>query len=71
MSSVLGFARALEENKVSEEEKPAVYHTISVKSKQMNDMIQKMFSYAKMESDGFTLKTNQEVISKQKGGHFF
>lgn len=55
MSSVLGFARALEAGNVSDDEVPAVYHTICEKTIQMNDMIQKMFRYAKMESDGYSL----------------
>ena len=63
MASVLGFARALEEDNVSEEEKKAVYRLICDKSTQMNDMILKMFHYAKMESDGYSLSLKKEDIS--------
>ena len=56
MASVLGFARALEKNAVSEEERENIYYLIAEKSNQMNDMILKMFQYAKMESDGYSLK---------------
>lgn len=63
MASVLGFARALEEDNVSEEEKKAVYRLICDKSTQMNDMILKMFHYAKMESDGYYLSLKKEDIS--------
>lgn len=62
MSSVLGFARALEEGKVKEEEQQAIYRAISDKSTQMNDMILKMFHYAKMESDGYSLALKSEDL---------
>lgn len=55
MASVLGYARALEENAVPSEEQGHIYHLIADKSNQMNDMILKMFQYAKMESDGYSL----------------
>ena len=55
MASVLGYARALEEKAVSKDEEDNIYHLIVDKSNQMNDMILKMFQYAKMESDGFHL----------------
>lgn len=62
MSSVLGFARALEEGKVTESEQQAVYRAICDKSTQMNDMILKMFHYAKMESDGYSLALKEEDL---------
>ncbi len=62
MSSVIGFARALEEGKVSEAEQKAVYRSICDKSTQMNDMILKMFHYAKMESDGYSLALKSEDL---------
>lgn len=63
MSSVLGFARALEDGKVSKAEQQAVYRSICDKSTQMNDMIIKMFHYAKMESDGYSLSLKREDLS--------
>ncbi len=62
ISSVLGFARALEENAVLEDEKQIVYRTISGKSLQVDDMIQKMFLYAKMESEGYSLCLSEQDI---------
>lgn len=62
ISSVLGFARALEEGAVSEEEKQTVYRTISGKSLQVDNMIQKMFRYAKMESEGYSLCLSEQDI---------
>ncbi len=55
MSSVLGFARALENGAVKEEEQQAVLHTICEKSLQVDDMIRKMFQYAKYDSEGYNL----------------
>lgn len=55
MASVIGYARALEEGAVQEDELNKVYKIISDKSNQMNDMILKMFQYAKMESKGYEL----------------
>ena len=62
MASVLGFARALEEGKVSADEQQVVYRTICDKSSQMNDMVLKMFQYAKMESDGYSLSLKSEDL---------
>lgn len=62
MASVLGFARALEEGNVSSQEQQAVYRAICDKSTQMNDMILKMFHYAKMESDGYSLALKNEDL---------
>ncbi len=62
ISSVLGFARALEAGAVSEDEKQNIYRTISGKSLQVDDMIQKMFRYAKMESDGYSLTLSPQDI---------
>lgn len=55
MSSVLGFARALEEGKVPVEEQQQVVHTICQKSMQVDGMIRRLFQYAKMESEGYEL----------------
>lgn len=62
MSSVLGFARALEEGKVSADEQQIVYRAICDKSTQMNDMVLKMFQYAKIESDGYSLACKSEDL---------
>lgn len=62
MASVLGFARALEEGAVSDEDKSKIYHLIGDKSNQMNDMILKMFQYAKLESCGYNLKLQEMDI---------
>ena len=56
ISSVLGFARALESGTVKEEEQSLILHTICEKSLQIDEMIQKMFQYAKLEADGYSLQ---------------
>lgn len=63
MSSVIGFARALENGNVDEADLMLTYHTICKKSLQMDEMIQKMFQFAKMESDGYHLQTKECDIS--------
>lgn len=68
MASVLGYARALEEDAVSDSEKENVYHLIAQKSNQMNDMILKMFQYAKMESDGYGLTLVETDLCKMLRG---
>ncbi len=59
IASVLGLARALEEGAVSEEELQSVYSTISGKSLQVDDMIQKLFRYAKMTSEGYAISCSE------------
>ena len=56
ISSVLGFARALESGTVKAEEQALILHTICEKSLQIDEMIQKMFQYAKLEADGYSLQ---------------
>ncbi|MBE6765772.1 MAG: HAMP domain-containing histidine kinase [Ruminococcaceae bacterium] len=62
ISSVLGFARALESGAVEPEKQQTVYRTISAKSLQIDDMIQKMFRFAKLESDGYSLSLCERDI---------
>lgn len=56
ISSVLGFARALESGTVKTEEQQLIFHTICEKALQVDEMIQKMFQYAKLEADGYSLQ---------------
>lgn len=56
ISSVLGFSRALESGAVKAEEQQLILHTICEKSLQVDEMIQKMFQYAKLEADGYSLQ---------------
>lgn len=56
MSSILGFSRALEDDSVKEEERQYIVHTICNKSLQVDDMIKKMFQYAKMDTAGYELR---------------
>ncbi len=55
MASILGYARALESGNVSSAEQDAVCRTISAKALQVDDMVQKLFRYAKLETEGYTL----------------
>lgn len=56
ISSVLGFARAMENGAVKEEEQQLILHTICEKTLQVDKMIQKLFQYAKLESEGYSLQ---------------
>ena len=62
ISSVLGLARALESEAVPNDEKQTVYRTISSKSLQVDEMIQKLFRYAKMESEGYALSLTERDV---------
>lgn len=64
ISSVLGFARALESGAVKEEEQQTVLHTIGEKTLQVDEMIQKMFQYAKLEADGYLLQCQNTDLCK-------
>jgi signal transduction histidine kinase len=56
LTTVCGYARALVDDMVSEEEKRKEYlHAIYAKSLRMDDLITLLFEYVKMDSDGFSL----------------
>ncbi|MDE7275430.1 MAG: HAMP domain-containing histidine kinase [Lachnospiraceae bacterium] len=56
LTTVCGYARALVDDMISEEEKRKEYlHAIYAKSLRMDDLITLLFEYVKMDSDGFSL----------------
>lgn len=56
LTTVCGYARALVDDMVLEEEKKKEYlHAIYAKSLRMDDLITLLFEYVKMDSDGFSL----------------
>lgn len=56
LTTVCGYARALVDDMVSEEEKKKEYlRAIYAKSLRMDDLITLLFEYVKMDSDGFSL----------------
>lgn len=55
MTTVAGYAKALEDGMVPEEKRAEIYSAIQTKSARMSDLINLLFDYVKLDSDGFTL----------------
>ncbi len=55
MTSVQGFAAALKEGRVKPDEMQEVYGIIHSKSCYMNELLDTMFAYAKLNTEGYTL----------------
>ena len=60
ITTISGYAQALKDNVVKDEEKRLEYlQAIENKSKRMSDLINLLFEYVKLDSDGFTLDTEE------------
>ena len=55
MTTVSGYAKALEDGMVKDEDKGKYLSAIQTKSKRMNDLIILLFDYIKLDSEGFKL----------------
>lgn len=53
MTSVQGFAKALSDGKIKTEEQQEIFDIIYRKSNSMNDMVNTLFDYAKLGTDGY------------------
>ena len=53
MTSVQGFAKALSDGKIKPEEQQEIFDIIYHKSNSMNDMVNTLFDYAKLGTDGY------------------
>ncbi|MEE5993439.1 MAG: HAMP domain-containing sensor histidine kinase [Oscillospiraceae bacterium] len=53
MTSVQGFAKALSDGKIRPEEQQEIFNIIYRKSNSMNDMVNTLFDYAKLGTDGY------------------
>ena len=53
MTSVQGFAKALSDGKIKPEEQQEIFDIIYRKSNSMNDMVNTLFEYAKLGTDGY------------------
>ena len=53
MTSVQGFAKALSDGKIKPEEQQEIFNIIYRKSNSMNDMVNTLFDYAKLGTDGY------------------
>ncbi len=56
ITSISGFAKALEDGKISEEEKSEIYGIISNKSDSMNGLVDELFEYSQMGTEEYRLK---------------
>ncbi|MBO4899150.1 MAG: HAMP domain-containing histidine kinase [Lachnospiraceae bacterium] len=55
MTTVAGYAAALQDGMVSDEKRAEICAAIQTKSARMSDLINLLFDYVKLDSDGFTL----------------
>ncbi len=55
MTSLVGYAKALDDGLVSEERKKEIYASMLKGTGRMNDLINLLFDYVKLDSDGYTL----------------
>ena len=55
MTTVSGYARALSEGMIKPERQQEYLETITAKTERMNDIIQMLFNYSRLDSDGFEL----------------
>lgn len=64
ITSILGFSKALKEKDLEEEQQLKIADTIYTKSKQTSELIDTMFEYLKLETQGYELKFQQEDICR-------
>lgn len=62
MTTVSGYAMALSDGMVSDDKKQEYLDAINAKSKRMNDLINLLFDYVKLDSEGFTLEKSKVDI---------
>lgn len=62
MTSILGFARALKDNKVDETEKQQIFDIIYEKSKHTDALVNQLFNYTKLENEEYQLNLQKEDI---------
>lgn len=60
ITTVAGYAQALDEDLIADERKSEIYSAIRAKSARMSDLIDLLFDYVKLDSEGFEL--NREPV---------
>lgn len=55
MTSVLGFAAALREDRIKPEEQKEIFNIIYEKSGYMNELVESLFTYSKLNTDDYSL----------------
>lgn len=62
ITTMAGYSKALSDGMVSEEKKQEYLDAIMAKSERVNDLIQLLFDYVKLDSEGFSLNRQQADI---------
>lgn len=62
ITTVAGYSKALSDGMVSEDKRQEYLDAIQTKSVRMNDLIQLLFDYVKLDSEGFSLNKQQVDI---------
>ena len=62
ITTISGYAQALNDGLVKDEDKQTYLEAIRDKSRGMNDLIQLLFDYTRIDSEGFTLKKEKTDI---------
>lgn len=62
ITTMAGYSKALSDGMVSEEKKQEYLDAIMAKSERVNDLIQLLFDYVKLDSEGFSLNRQQVDI---------
>ncbi|MBR6390098.1 MAG: HAMP domain-containing histidine kinase [Lachnospiraceae bacterium] len=55
ITTVAGYAQALDDNMITDERRDEIYSAIRTKSARMSELIDLLFDYVKLDSDGFRL----------------
>ncbi len=55
MTTIAGYAKALDDDLVSEDRRREIYAALQAKTARMNDLINLLFDYVKLDSEGYTL----------------
>ena len=62
MTTVAGYAKALEDGMVSDDKRAEICEAIQTKTARMSDLINLLFDYVKLDSEGFTLTREQTDV---------
>ncbi|MCR5594472.1 MAG: HAMP domain-containing histidine kinase [Lachnospiraceae bacterium] len=62
MTTISGYAKALDDDLITEDKRKEIYSSIQNKAKRMNDLIGLLFDYVKLDSEGFSLNKEETDI---------
>ena len=62
ITSISGFAKALEDNKIPEEEKNEIYGIIGRKSDSMNGLVDELFEYSQLGTEEYKMKLEKTDV---------